>query len=210
MSKDLDSNQERLAAQLTIIQEQLTKLTARFDLVDDRLQELSTLPQKIARLEDDLLLSGDFYRYKNLQQYLETENWFEADKETVKLILAVTSREIEELTPEDIQHFPCKDLMAIDRLWRKYSGGRFGFSVQLQTYQKIGGTFNSTIEQNSQLIEQWGEILGWRRDNRWLKCSDLDFSLNAPEGCHPSRWWNSPYGSKMTNFFLGRLITCEI
>ncbi|MGL4881256.1 MAG: GUN4 domain-containing protein, partial [Waterburya sp.] len=32
----------------------------------------------------------------------------------------------------------------------------------------------------------------------------------APVGCHPSRWWNSPYGSKMTNFFLGRLITCDI
>ncbi len=131
-------------------------------------------------------------------------------KETVRLILAVTSKEIEELTPEDIQHFPCNDLMVIDRLWHKYSDGRFGFSPQLKAYQELGGTFDTTVEQNQQLIETWGEGLGWRKDNRWLPCKELDFSLNAPIGCHPSRWWNSPYGSKMTNFFLGRLITCEI
>jgi GUN4-like len=141
---------------------------------------------------------------------LIAENWFEADKETINLILDVTSKEIEALTPEDIQHFPCKDLMTIDRLWLKYSHNRFGFTPQLKIYQQVGGNLRTTIEQNQQIVEEWGEILGWRKDNRWLPCKELDFSLNAPEGCHPSRWWNSPYGSKMTNFFLGRLITCEI
>ena len=200
----------QLAEQLTAIQQQLQKLAERFDSFDDRLEELSDVPAKIDQLEDDLMLLGDRYRYKALQQYLAEENWFEADNETVRLILAVTSKEIEELTPRDIQHFPCNDLMVIDQLWRKYSGDRFGFSVQLQTYHAIGGSRDSTIEQNQKLIETWGERLGWRKDNRWLKCNDLDFSLNAPVGCHPSRWWNSPYGSKMTNFFLSRLMTCKI
>jgi hypothetical protein len=141
MSDNTGSDRELLTAQLTAIQEQLTKLNERFDRVEHDLRELSTLPEKIDRLEKDLLLSSDVYRYRNLQQYLAAENWFEADKETVQLVLAITNREIEELTPEDIRHLPCKDLMTIDRLWRQYSNDRFGFSIQLQTYQQIGGTF---------------------------------------------------------------------
>lgn len=193
MSDNQDRAAEQLTTQLSAIQEQLSQLTRRFD-----------------NLEDDLMLLGDRYRYKNLQQYLAESNWFEADKETIRLILSVTAKEIEELTPEDIRHLPCNDLMVVDRLWMKYSNGRFGFSPQLKAYQELGGSFATTVEQNRQLIETWGEGLGWRKDNRWLPCDELDFSLDAPLGCHPSRWWNSPYGSKMTNFFLGRLITCDI
>lgn len=210
MSDNQEQIVEQLTAQLSAIQQQLSKLSSRFDNLEDNLGELSSLPTKITQLEDDLMLLGDRYRYQNLQQYLAENNWFEADKETIRLILSITAKEIEELTPEDIRNFPCNDLMVIDRLWMKYSDGRFGFSPQLQTYQEVGGSFDTTIEQNQQLIEIWGEKLGWRKDKRWLPCNELDFSLNAPLGCHPSRWWNSPYGSKMTNFFLGRLIACNI
>ena len=210
MSQERDRVVEELTSKLSVVQAQLNQLTSRIEYLENNTKEASQLPAKISRLEDDLMLLGDRYRYQNLQQYLANKNWFEADWETIRLILAITSKEIEELTPEDIQHFPCNDLMVIDRLWLKYSNGRFGFSPQLESYQAAGGTFDTTVEQNQELIETWGEGLGWRKDNRWLPCKELDFSLNAPVGCHPSRWWNSPYGSKMTNFFLGRLITCEI
>ncbi len=208
----MSDNQDQIdiTSQLSAIQKQLSQLTARFDKLESNLGEVSGYQAKISQLEDDLMLLGDRYRYQDLQKYLRNENWFEADKETIRLILAVTAKEIEELTPEDIQHFPCNDIMVIDRLWMKYSDGRFGFSPQLKTYLEKGGSFATTVEQNQQLIEAWGEDLGWRKDNRWLPCRELDFSLNAPMGCHPSRWWNSPYGSKMTNFFLGRLISCDI
>ena len=209
----MSDNQDQIVditSQLSAIQTQLSQLTARFDKLENDLARVSSDRAKISQLEDDLMLLGDRYRYRDLQKYLRDENWFEADKETIRLILAVTAKEIEELTPEDIQHFPCNDLMVIDRLWMKYSDGRFGFSPQLKIYLEKGGSFNTTVEQNQQLIEAWGEDLGWRKNNRWLPCKELDFSLDAPMGCHPSRWWNSPYGSKMTNFFLGRLITCKI
>ena len=208
----MSDNQDQIdiTSQLSAIQKQLSQLSDRFDKLESNLGEVSGYQAKISQLEDDLMLLGDRYRYQDLQKYLRNENWFEADKETIRLILAVTAKEIEELTPEDIQHFPCNDIMVIDRLWMKYSDGRFGFSPQLKTYLEKGGSFATTVEQNQQLIQAWGEDLGWRKDNRWLPCKELDFSLNAPMGCHPSRWWNSPYGSKMTNFFLGRLITCQI
>ena len=212
MIEDQNISPQQLANQLSAIGKQLQELTQRFDSVDARLKELSDVPTKINKLEDALMLSGDRFRYKALQQYLAEENWFEADHETVRIILAVTSKEIEELKPQDIQHFPCKDLMVIDQLWRNYSDDRFGFTPQLETYKAVGGNLESTTiaGKNQQLREMWGERLGWRKDNHWLKCNDLDFSLNAPVGCHPSRWWNSPYGAKMTNYFLRRLMTCQI
>ena len=200
----------QLSQQLNKIQEQLDQFANRFDNIENQLKDLSPLSEKISALEDKFLLVADSYRYEALQQYLAEENWFEADWETIRLILDVMEKEIEELTPEDIQHFPCKDLITIDNLWLKYSNNRFGFTPQLSLYQKVGGNVQTTIEQNQQLVEKWGETSGWRKENRWLPCKELDFSLNAPEGCHPSRWWNSPYGSKMTNFFLGRLMTCNI
>ncbi|MEM8719507.1 MAG: GUN4 domain-containing protein [Cyanobacteria bacterium P01_G01_bin.39] len=210
MSDNQNQIVDRLTTQLSAIQEQLSQLTTRFDQLEAKLSEESNISDKISQLESDVMLMGDRYRYQDLQNYLAAENWFEADKETIRVILAVTAKEIEELTPEDIQHFPCNDLMVIDRLWTNYSDGRFGFTPQLKIYQEQGGNFDTTVEQNQQLIETWGEHLGWRKENRWLPCNELDFSLNAPVGCHPSRWWNSPYGSKMTNFFLGRLLTCNI
>ncbi|MEM7761057.1 MAG: GUN4 domain-containing protein [Cyanobacteria bacterium P01_A01_bin.40] len=210
MSDNQNQIVDQLTTQLSAIQAQLSQLTSRFDQLEASLTAESSLTAKVSQLEDDLMLMGDRYRYQELQTYLAAENWFEADKETIRVILAVTAKEIEELTPEDIQHFPCNDLMVIDRLWTKYSDRRFGFSPQLKIYLEQGGSFDTTVEQNQKLIETWGEHLGWRRDNRWLPCNELDFSLNAPIGCHPSRWWNSPYGSKMTNYFLGRLLTCNI
>ena len=118
--------------------------------------------------------------------------------------------EIENLRPEKIGKLDCSELQVIDRLWLNYSDNRFGFSIQAKIYQELGGNEQTTIEQNTELIEQWGDKLGWRDHGKWLKCSDLDYSQEAATGGLPGLWWNSPYGSKMTNYFLARLMSCEI
>jgi hypothetical protein len=82
--------------------------------------------------------------------------------------------------------------------------------VQAQLYQSVGGSLETTIAQDYSLIERFGDRVGWRVNGNWQKCDDLDYTLNAPMGCHPSRWWNSPFGAKMTNYFFARLITCEL
>ena len=210
-----------LNQQLSEIKAQLEQLDQRILKLEEKKSKNNTLPSSsvnesseiagaILDLKDNFLLVSDLYRYRNLQNYLAERKWSEADTETLNLILRITGKEIEDLTPEDIKRFPCKDLMTIDQLWRKHSENHFGFSIQLGFYQSLGGNLDTTIEQNQELIAEWGHHLGWRENNRWLKCSELDYSLNAPVGCHPSRWWNSPYGSKMTNFFLGRLISCDL
>lgn len=195
------TNQD-LSQQLQQIQQQLTEMGDRLTRLEQQKTDSS--------VEDQLLMIGDIYRYGQLQQYLMNQQWSEADLETIDLILEITDKDIESLTPEDISSFPCNQLMVIDGLWQKYSNGHFGFTPQVETYQAVGGDISTTIEQNQQIVIRWGQKLGWRDGDVWLKCSDLEWSLDAPRGCHPSRWWNSPYGSKMTNFFLGRLMRCNI
>ena len=193
------------------LENQLNQLSNQLAQIQQQLTQLQNLPAQVNQIQQQLLRVADVYRYEKLQSFLAAGKWSEADTETINLIISLAQQlELELIRPEDIQHIACSELQVIDRLWLNYSNNRFGFSVQVKFYQELGGSLESTIEQDNQLIERWGERLGWRKDGRWLKCRDLDYSLNAPEGCHPSRWWNSPYGSKMTNYFLARLLNCQL
>jgi hypothetical protein len=198
------TNQEEDYAQL---RDRLTELEAKFQ----HFSQLFTLPERVTKIEDTLLLVADVYRFGRLQELLAAGDWQQADRETIRVILLVTgASDLESITPNDVRQFPCNELHVIDRLWTNYSQGRFGFSVQAQLYQSVGGSLETTIAQDYSVIEQFGDRVGWRVNGNWQKCDDLDYTLNAPIGCHPSRWWNSPFGAKMTNYFFARLITCEL
>lgn len=190
-------------------------ILARLAGIEAQLQQfgqiLTSLNDRVTQSEDRLRLVTDVQRYKTLQELLAAGNFYEADWETIRVIQTETEKaNLEDITPDDMRQFPCSVLQVVDNLWRLHSQDRFGFSVQIKIYQDIGGTLDSTIAQDRKLIELFGEQVGWRVNQRWLKCDDLDYTLQAPLGCHPSRWWNSPFGSKMTNFFFNRLIVCKI
>jgi GUN4-like len=190
---------------------QLQNRIAQLEAKVEQLTQLLTLPERVARIETNFHLVADVYKFQRLQELLEQQDFREADRETIQVILTITgAANLEAITPNDVRNFPCNQLQVIDKLWTSYSNGKFGFSVQARLYQQVGGSIDSTIAQDNSVIEKLGKLVGWRADQKWLKCDELDYTLNAPEGCHPSRWWNSPFGSKMTNYFLGRLISCEI
>jgi hypothetical protein len=198
------TNQEEDYAQL---RDRITELEAKFQ----HFSQLFALPERVTKIEDTLLLVADVYRFGRLQELLASGDWQEADRETIQVILSVTgASDLESIAPNDVRQFPCKELHVIDKLWTNYSQGRFGFSVQVQLYQSVGGSLETTIAQDYSVIERFGDRVGWRVNGNWQKCDDLDYTLNAPIGCHPSRWWNSPFGAKMTNYFFARLITCEL
>ncbi|MBE9042293.1 GUN4 domain-containing protein [Oscillatoriales cyanobacterium LEGE 11467] len=218
MENSQEDSQDIIGSQLTDIQNLLKQFNTRLSAIESQLEKDSTpsdsstdIGDRLDRIEKNLLLIPDLYRYRKLQNHLASGEWSDADYETIHLILDISGEsELENLTPSEIEQFPCNALKTIDRLWREYSDGRFGFLTQLELYQSIGGDLTSTIRQDRALVEKWGDKAGWRVNGKWLKCSELDYSLSAPEGCHPSRWWNSPYGSKMTNYFLARLMACEL
>ncbi len=190
---------------------QLNNRIAELEAKVQHLTQLLTLSERVNDIEENLILVTDIYRFQPLQKLLADGNFREADQETIRVILGITQQpDLESITPNDVRQFPCNELQVIDKIWAKYSQGKFGFGAQSRIYQSVGGSLDTTIAQDYSIIEKFGKTVAWRKDNKWQKCDELDYTINAPEGCHPSRWWNSPFGSKMTNFFFARLITCEI
>ena len=125
--------------------------------------------------------------YQKLKQFLEAGKWKEADEETFRIMLAVTQREKEGWLDEtSIDNFPCDDLRTIDDLWIKYSNGRFGFSVQKQIYEGLGGT----RKYNDQIWAAFGDKVGWRQGERRLWYKDVTFNIFAPQGHLPARFWD--------------------
>lgn len=175
---------------------------------------LKELSQRMFRLEEKLdnvlMLLTDLYRYERLRALLAAGKWKEADLETTNLMLELMGHsDKENFTPEDVMKFPCSALQVIDRLWSKYSNEHFSFSLQQSTYTSLGGT-NDIARIDTKILEATGDRLGWRASDRWIEYEELDFSINAPPGCHPSGWWRSPYGAKMAVYFLARLINCKV
>lgn len=175
----------------------------------DQLQSLST---RIERLEDKLLLVSDVDKYQQLQTYLANGQFKEADGETARLILDTLGKDNESVTPDNMLGFPCNVLRVIDRLWRYYSGDRFGLSVQLNLYLSVGGSIDTLRTQDAKIIEKFGEQVGWRKNGEWQASNyqEWDFSLQAPRGCFPAGWWKSPYGLKMVAYCFMRLLACDL
>ena len=164
------------------------------------------------RLEDALITIADTHRYGKLRDLLEAGKWKEADLETTKVMIEIAGQiNIEDITPDKIETFPCNAIMVIEQLWQKYSNKRFGFSVQLRLYQSLGGNIDAIRAQKNEFLQRTGEKIGWhKKEGKRIEYDDFDFSLNAPEGGLPGNWWFSPYGAKMNNLFLARLMTCEV
>jgi hypothetical protein len=175
---------------------------------------LSALSQRVNQLEQKLdqviVLLSDVYRYSPLRDYLVAGQFKQADQETTRVMLEVAGhRSQDTVTPDDAMQFPCSVIQLIDRLWVQYSHGRFGFSVQKRIYIELGGTDDiSRIDMD--VLYATGDRLGVRANGEWLEYDQLNFSLEAPEGCFPAGWWDSPYGAKMTVYFAARLIACGL
>lgn len=122
---------------------------------------------------EDRLISSSQVDYSYLQALLAAGNWEEADEETADLMLeAIDDTEI--MFIENAKNFPISDLNTIDQLWVKYSNGRFGLSVQKRIWQKA--------DRN---IKTFGEVVGWRSQDKWIQENNLQFTYLAPVGHLP-------------------------
>jgi eukaryotic-like serine/threonine-protein kinase len=122
--------------------------------------------------------------YTRLRDLLVAGKWFEANEETLKVMLKVARRENDDYLDRDsVDNFPCDDLRTIDQLWVKYSYGRFGFSVQKKIWLSVGGKIDYKTEC------KLGDRVGWRKEGgkggSWLNYSDLTFNKQAPRGHLP-------------------------
>jgi serine/threonine protein kinase len=138
--------------------------------------------------EEEIQLKSEVgMEYNNLRDLLKAQNWEEADKETIQVMLAVANREKERglyvRHIDNIDNFPCEYLRYIDQLWVKYSDGRFGFSVQKKIYQSLGGTESY----DKKIWNTFEDKVGWRPRGNSLSPLDITFYFNnkAPKGHLP-------------------------
>ncbi|MDZ8081287.1 MAG: serine/threonine-protein kinase [Nostoc sp. DcaGUA01] len=123
--------------------------------------------------------------YTKLRDYLTAGNWKDADKETYLVMLqAVSRKEGDWIRDEELLNFPCKDLRTIDRLWIKYSNGRFGFSVQKEMYLSVGGKLDGKYYKEA--WEKFGDRVGWRMNSNWRNYNEVTFDMLVPVGHLPN------------------------
>lgn len=122
--------------------------------------------------------------YAKLEGLLKAHQWKEADRETYLVMLQAVGRQKEGwMRSQELSNFPCDVLCEIDQLWVFYSNGKFGLSVQQRIWCSIGshpGKFDIATFCN------FGDSVGWRRNNEWLRYDNFTFSLEAQEGHLPS------------------------
>ncbi len=130
-------------------------------------------------------------RYQKLEKLLADGKWKKADDETRRIILTLANRGIPGyLTIDNVLDIPSKDISIIDNLWVKNSNGRFGFSVQKQIYESVGGT----TTYNHQTWNKFIDKLGWKKGENLLSDNEITFDIKAPKAHLPffpvgSIWW---------------------
>jgi hypothetical protein len=207
---------------------------AYFVLVNKKENQTPSLPNRNeiryptideSQLNDDLS-SAVGIDYRNLRKCLAVKDFESANKETKSLFEKISSIDLKLMDPDPqkrkIPRIPCTDICTIDRLWVKYSEGRFGFSVQFIIWTDIYlRLYNEKKEFNrrekiessddelnffAQLdaMRKFYDIIGWEDDSR------LIYQESAPEGHLPDIFWHShPFHYfTMVNVFH-RLMSCR-
>jgi len=152
--------------------------------------------------DNDDLSSSKGVDYTNLRNLLKAGKWGEADKETLAVMLKVAGRERQGwLDIESIDNFPCTDLRTIDQLWVKYSNGRFGFSVQKRIWKSVGGKPNADYETWC----KFGDRVGWRVKQNWIRYNDLTFSTQSEVGHLPGVVMGGGVGGVFSDVRVARL-----
>jgi serine/threonine protein kinase len=155
-----------------------------------------------------------------LKEALTFGQWQEGDRLTNKIILELAAKDkIAKLTAADISQISCEVWIAIDQEWMQASNNRFGWTVQKQVWQDLGGKLiytEDTYWQFADVYERFANYIGWRKP-RWLnlglspkiwrKYENLLFAINAPRGHLPSLlFWE---GFNLVDAVFYRLEICN-
>ncbi|MEC4819872.1 MAG: serine/threonine-protein kinase [Scytonema sp. PMC 1069.18] len=162
-----------------------------------------TVEDWLEKLLPSYLSSEKGVDYTRLRDFLKAGQWKEADEETLAVMLKATGREKEGwLSSESLKNFPCTDLATIDKLWVKYSGGRFGFSVQKRIWESVGKDY-----------EKFGGRVGWRKGWLWMNkmwvYKNVTFDTSAPPGHLPTGGAGG-VGPGRVSSLASRLVNCNL
>ena len=116
--------------------------------------------------------------YNDLQLNLLNQDFEEADRLTSAYLRKLAGKVAENrgyVFYSEVKNMPDEDLDTIDRLWKIYSQGKFGFSNQAKILKSVGKRYDLL----------WPKI-GWKKDGIWTRYpTSFCWSLKAPEGHMP-------------------------
>lgn len=163
-------------------------------------------PSPVLKPGTTLISRSTGVNYTTLGDLLAAGKWEEANEETTRAMLQAAKREKERwFRYEDIENFSCEDLRIIDQLWVSASQGKFGFSVQKEIYESLGGT----REYNEGVWNKFGDRVGWRKGGSWLYYSELTFKLTAPKAHLPIVRVTFKRIGWMVGGWMGTLLSCK-
>ena len=111
--------------------------------------------------------------YTALRDLLKAGEWEEADNEHRRLMCVLAGEDAEDrgwVYFTEARQFPVKDLLTIDALWKFYSDGKFGFSVQRKIWvgQKRQWTkfFKQIdwVQGENNAYRKWPEEFIWKKE----------------------------------------------
>ncbi|WP_083636681.1 GUN4 domain-containing protein [Leptolyngbya sp. 'hensonii'] len=124
------------------------------------------------------LLSNRGIDYCPLKELLAQQDFQAADRLTLQKLCELAgpgALERKWLYFTEVASLPDQDLHTIDALWKFYSEGKFGFSVQRQIWLGVGKNW-----------EKFWPRIGWRSGNNWTRYpQEFIWNLTAPAGHLP-------------------------
>ena len=157
----------------------------------------------------------------HLKNLLEQKKWIEADIETTNLLLKSIGHQ-NSVKKKTLKEIKCDVLRGIDKLWRKESDGKFGFSAQKEIWEDIKKSYSSVKEE--ELIERFGIKVGWYDEDRyeWLDIhsiklyDDIRFQEKVEykaKGCLPtlpsSNYYRKKIQANLIPYFMKKLKSCN-
>ncbi|MDZ7957068.1 MAG: GUN4 domain-containing protein [Aulosira sp. DedQUE10] len=151
-------------------------------VVEYNLYADSAFKGELRKCSDDLVNGG---LCTQLKEYLQQEQWKEADEETAwifyqvmvkQVILKENYKDWEDL----LNNFPCEILKEINRLWLENSNNKFGISIQSEIYHLLGGT----QQYKQEVWEQFCDRVGWRKGDSYQSYNEIVPITDMTHGDH--------------------------
>jgi len=131
--------------------------------------------EKELRKQREYLIENQGQIYQKLEKYLEQQDWKKADYETAFIMYQWMIIENYNDFYDLFSQVSLDVINEIDRLWVKYSEGKFGIKRQAKIYRDLGGT----EEYNREVWDRFGDCIGWLKGGIWLELENIEYPATA-------------------------------
>ena len=131
--------------------------------------------EKELRKQREHLIENQEQIYQKLEEYLKQQDWKKADYETAFIMYQWMIIENYNDFYDLFSQVSLDVINEIDRLWVKYSEGKFGIKRQAKIYRDLGGT----EEYNREVWGSFGDCIGWRQGGIWLELENIEYPATA-------------------------------